>query len=127
MKFVDIYKGLLEGKRYKLDYWVTSQYIYFDKDTNSIRSKDNSEYKLNAAQIMVDDTWEEYVELIDYEKCIGCLCEFWNNDITQIRSIGIFLGISKLGGYKYKNQFGDTYKYCKPIKPEEIKFYKEEE
>lgn len=125
MKFNKIYEGLLHGKKYRLDYWITSQYIYFDDDTSTIRSEDGDEYKLNSTQIMLSDTWEEYIEPIDYSKYIGCLCWFWD-DLEEEKTIGILEYISN-DNFPYNCIANLSYKHCRPVKPEEIKFYKEKE
>lgn len=126
MRFNEIYEGLLQGKKYRLNYWITDQYIYYDDSTSSFKSEDGDEYKLNASQIMVHDTWEEYIEPINYEKCIDCLCWLWNDKNVIHPLIGILSEIDEDTCYKFINQSGVSYKYCIPVKPEEIKFYKGE-
>lgn len=76
MKFNEIYEGLLQGKKYRLDDWGKDCYIYFDKDLCKFKCSDNTVFTINNYNLMKEDTWQEYVELINYEKCIGCLCRF---------------------------------------------------
>lgn len=130
MKFNEIYEGLLQGKKYRLDYWITNQYIYFDDDTSTIRSEDGDEYKLNSTQIMLSDTWKEYIEPINYEKCIGCLC--WLYDLVDKgdKTLGILYKIDMESNKPFIKRYYNmnlAYKFCEPVKPDEIKFYKGEE
>lgn len=130
MKFNEIYEGLLQGKKYRLNYWISTQYIYYDESTNTIRSDDNDEYKLNSAQIMLHDVWEEYIEPINYEKCIGCLCWLYDNEDSSDKSLGILKQQNKNEFKPFIKEYYTmnlAYRFCKPVKPEEIKFYKGEE
>lgn len=126
MKFIEIYEGLLQGKKYRLSYWEKDEYIYYHKETNTFKDDKDVKIDLTAFNIMTDIAWEEYIEPINYENCIGCLCRFWNDRsvaVNEAKSMGILTHYNSMADYKYTNGIGLTFLYCEPVKPEEIKFY----
>lgn len=72
-------------------------------------------------QDAVADDWEIYE---DYPY-IGCLCKFWTG-FPDNPTIGILSKIYPNADRKFENQRGFVFTNCKPMKPEEVKFYKGE-
>lgn len=123
MKFVEIYEGLLQGKKYRKSDWDKSCYIYFDSDLCKFRYYDGTIFTMTNYSIMKSNNWEEYKEFINYEKCIGCLCKFWNVPLDSHTDYGILKRIDKYEEYCFVKENGNRSRFCKPVKPEEIKFY----
>lgn len=63
---------------------------------------------------------------IDDNKLIGCLCRFWDEEgkDTERFNIGILKGMSSSGN-AYQDHKGFVWPNCRPVLPQEIKFYKE--
>ena len=66
------------------------------------------------------------------EDMIGCLCEFWDT-VDNNKHIGVLKRIdystvepSYLEKYETDNPYDYWWECCRPIKPEEVKFYKQE-
>ena len=82
---------------------------------------------LNVAFYDVDaDDWEIYQEPIDWKYIIdnGCLCWFWDNE-----SVGNFM--AELEDFRsgaiapFKSKKGATWRNCRPVKKDEVNFYKD--
>lgn len=132
MKFNEIYEGLLQGKKYRLSYWKKDEFIYYNKTYGTFRNKFDVKVTFTVKELMTLNNWEEYKEDIydKYNKYIGCLCYFYDNTDIKPYVLGILDNIDikhykpfirKLGNIKF------AYTNCEPVKPEEIKFYKEKE
>lgn len=59
------------------------------------------------------------------ENWIGCLCWLWDSCAIRRKHCGILMKIDNTSPYRYQDNVGTFWEYCKPVKPEEIKFYKE--
>lgn len=128
MKFNEIYVGLIQGKKYRTTGWASREYIYYDKNRHMIVTESGIEYYLSTIQIMESD-WVEYFEPVDYEKCIGCLCWFWDVDKGNSR-LGELVEYHKDSRYPFVKRKRDgvcvAYKNCEPVKSGEVKFYNKE-
>lgn len=59
------------------------------------------------------------------EDWVGCLCLFWNEDEISRRRHSILMKINDASPFPYQDKLGLSWSCCRPVKPEEIKFYKE--
>lgn len=57
---------------------------------------------------------------VDETQWIGKLCWFWDNGEPPV--IGILDRIATDVSYKYINTGEETYKYCRPVRRDEVKF-----
>lgn len=93
----------------------------------------------SLGKIVVDgfDHWHNWYDCCeelepDYDDCIGKLCWFWDDDEEGERGkinqrIGILGGLndeSYAEYHFYDKTSNDSFSHCKPIKPEEVGFYK---
>lgn len=122
MRFDEIHEGLLQGKKYRLSYWNEDEYIYYDVENGYFKDKNKNTVPLVAADIMANYAWEEYVEPINYEKCIGCLCWFWDG-FEENKSLSRLISYDSEVRTPFMNDKNFRFLNCKPAKPEEIKFY----
>lgn len=132
MKFNEIYEGLLQGKKYRLSYMNKNHYIYYNKTYGVFKDQSNKKVTFTIKTLMTSNDWEEYKEdkTEIYYKYIGCLCYFYDNSNVKHYVLGILDSIDlnynkpfirKVGNIKF------AYSNCEPVKPEDIKFYKEKE
>ena len=63
---------------------------------------------------------KEIIRPVDESKWLGCLCWFW--DYNERPVIGILDRIATGMSYKYINTDEETYKCCRPVRRNEIKF-----
>ena len=129
MKFNEIYEGLLQGKKYRLNYWKKDQYIYYNTSYGVFRNQFDVKVTFTVKELMTSNNWEEYIEdkTEIYYKYIGCLCYFYDKTDTKPYALGILDSIDLKYNKPFIRKIGNikfAYTYCEPVKPEEIKFYK---
>ena len=85
----------------------------------------DGEYIDSCAQIRVN--WRDKKEItrpVAESNLIGCLCWFW--DYNEQPRIAVMKRIDADTSYKYITTDGDCYKYCRPVRRDEIKFVEDE-
>ena len=120
-----------KGAKIRLSTWPKNQYIYLsDYD---IFGEDNKLVTLSGSQIH-SPKWELYQDPKPDWQCIidnRCLCEFWDGKEYSI--IGYLVRIhEKIEGmhglyddYKFMEKNGRSWKNCRPVRRDEVTFYKD--
>lgn len=101
--------------------------IYKNTPTNEIEFYDkDGEYIDSCAYIRVNWHCKTIIARpVDESELIGCLCWFW--DKNEQPFIAVLNEIMTKSCYKYATTDGETYKYCRPVRRDEIKFVEDTE
>lgn len=115
------------GAKIRREIWNENSHISAKKDSifSTFATNNNTLYSLSIEDLYADD-WEEY-KGVDYLKCIGCLCKFYNTD-SDNRTIyyGILLQTTvSENETTYISHNNCSYRYCEPIRYNEVKFYED--
>lgn len=119
---LELKKEFEAGKKLRRKDWdeIPDQ-EYIINLNNVVCNQDGKTYTLTTIELYADD-WEVVPE--DYTKYIGCLC--WFGDIEDyLPIIGVLTKISYNKDGKFIKENSCCWKYCRPVKPEEVKFYQE--
>lgn len=71
--------------------------------------------------------WRDKTEInrpVDESQLIGKLCWFWDKDEQPI--ISVLVKIMTEERYKYTTADGEFYKYCRPVRRDEVQFAKDD-
>lgn len=89
--------------------------------TNKVDLFDNCGLKSSTGLFCI--AWRNKTEItrpVDESRWIGKLCWFWDNGEPPV--IGILDRIATDVSYKYINTGEETYKCCRPVRRDEVKF-----
>lgn len=126
MKFEEVLPALRDGKKVRRASWENKDF------TLSFDDLDNSyPHSLYFNDIFADD-WEIVEEHEpDWEYIIEnkCLCWFWDNDSREVLSCSFryLKSVDSRKTFPYKDEFGYTWKHCRPVRRDEVTFYEEKE
>ena len=87
----------------------------------------DGEYIDSCAQIRVN--WRDKTEItrpVDETEWIGCLCWFWDRNPEE-KYLGVLNKINRDYYGPYEEVGGDYYKYCRPVRRDEVKFVEDME
>lgn len=86
----------------------------------------NNGNKFEFCRNIICSDWEFYQEPIDWDYIIDhkCLCWFWDDNVNHKR-IYKLAGINKKAAYPFENTTGGVYRYCQPVRKDEVTFYED--
>lgn len=97
-------------------YWV----IGADKDYGYLGEMQIEEFEGK-------DWYECILERTRQNEYIGFLCYFWDCEDSEIYTISILKRIVEGDEYKYMTVSDEQYRYCRPVKKSEVKFFEDKE
>lgn len=101
----------------RISTWSKDEYIVYEPIGNKFVTEDGENYSIEINFLFSDD-WEIYKKVIDYSKCLNCLCKFWNKKDSYV--YGILTGFQ---GKKFLDQCNVKYDHCEPIECCDVEFY----
>lgn len=122
-------KAITKSAFDKVCVWDTCkvEYSHCEWDRTNVL-EDGKTYTLGKLEIteFVGKKPEECIyiveEPVDYSKWVGKLCWFWDV-FEENKMIGI---LSFESNEKFKDEHGIGFQNCRPVKPDEVKFVKED-
>lgn len=120
-----------KGAKIRCKGWSKEKYIYIaNYEAGVIRDEKGERVKLPFF-FAIDMMWELYIEpkeeiVWDYIIKNKCLCAFWNKKDCEVLG---FLKQRKAYNngefYMYFSLPGAMYKYCRPVRRDEVTFYED--
>ena len=113
----DLFDIFPNGVKKIYKYTPTNEIKFYDKD---------GEYIDSCSHIRVN--WHGKTEItrpVDETQWVGCLCWFWDKDAEPC--IGVMKRIDADAPYKYTTTDGYSYKNCRPVHRDEVKFVEDVE
>lgn len=114
-----------EGFKIRRKCWKSlTAYIRYSSSAGKFTDDENPAYThIFGADEMFADDWELYVEPVDYNACIGCVGLF--SDTKDFKSGRLDILVQRNANLTFKAKFSGHWAYFKPVKPEDLIFYKE--
>lgn len=111
---------ILNGYKIRLPHWNKNEYIFYKPIGNKFVTENDEDYDIET-EFLFSDKWEIYKKTIDYAKCVGCLCRFWNEEGSYVYGI-----LNSFYEGKFEDQCGVEYSHCEPTYYCQIEFYVED-
>lgn len=113
----DLFDIFPNGVKKIYKYTPTNEIKFYDKDGEYIDSCSHIRVNWHGKTLITRP--------VDETKLIGCLCWFW--DYNEQPRIAVMKRIDADTSYKYITTDGDCYKYCRPVRRDEVKFVEDVE
>lgn len=126
MKFEEVLPAFKNGKKIRRKAWYKKYFIY--REGLFVYKEDGGYYHfMNCDQLLCDD-WEIIEEPEpDWSYIIKnkCLCRFWDIDSEEVLSCKFryLKEVDSRKTFPYKDDFGYTWKHCRPVRKDEFNFY----
>lgn len=121
-----------KGAKIRRSNWPEGHCVKLDTNKGFTVDNNNKIYTIYAEELLADN-WELYKELEpepDWDSIIKnkCLCWFWDDDTEEPNFADRLLAVVKNeSGIKYLTKSKVSFAYCRPVRRDEVTFYKEEE
>lgn len=118
-----------KGAKIRCKGWDNDTYIEMNKSTGVIITNEGRRY-IFFYEDFANPCWEIYQEPIDWDYIIKnkCLCWFWCKDEEEKKVAGLLADYdsynSQFGRYKGKNVAVTYFDYCRPVRRDEVTFYR---
>lgn len=138
MKFEEVIPALREGYSIRHVSWPKEDFVYikdgcfYDQDGCSLGIMARGIINLisiDGWEIVAKHKVEEPEPDWSYIVKNKCLCRFWDSDSEEVLSCKFryLKEVDSRKTYPYKDEFGYTWKHCRPVRRDEINFYEEKE
>lgn len=109
------------GAKIRSSMWSKKAYIHL-KD-GKILDESGLPYTIPAIAFHIND-WELYQEPIDWNHIIinKCLCWFWESEGSKTIN-----ELQYAGENEFYDDCGRTWRYCRPVRKDEVSFYEDVE
>ena len=107
-------------KKIRISTWDKDEYIVYNPIRHKFVTENGEDYSIEI-NFLFSDEWEIYKKIIEYGKCLNCLCKFWNKKDSYV--YGILTGRK---GDKFIDQCNVMYNHCEPAKYCDVEFYCED-
>lgn len=114
-----------KGAKIRCYDWIDGFYI--QKDGQTVIDHNNRTFHIHAEDTL-SDRWELYQETEpdwDYIIKNKCLCWFWDNESNIPQSANCLKEIRKDLTYSFITNSEHGWKYCRPVRKDEIMFYED--
>ena len=113
-----------QGAKIRIKDWDSNRYIYFCN--GCVFSADDNMVFL-PSEYLNSNNWEFYIEPIDWDYIIKnkCLCWFWDNESNIPQSANYLKEIRKDLTYSFITNSEHGWKYCRPVRRDEVTFYED--
>ncbi len=117
-----------KGAKIRQPNWSNGEYIYLDEN-GIVYDKMNKPFDFTNEELFAK--WEIYQELMDYDYIIKnkCPCRFGDDDECYMLGYLVREGYNNrtYKDYIYKERNGRWWKYCRPVRRDEVTFYEDRE
>lgn len=120
----ELFPEFRKGAKIRQTTWNNGEYIYLGEN-GIIYDERNKPFDFTNEELFAN--WEFYQEPIDWEYIIKnkCPCWFWDNDEDKFLQISVLKKIINNPCYPYLSASSMQYKYCRPVRRDEITFYED--
>ena len=126
MKFEEVLPALRDGKKIRRKEWFEKYFIY--REGLSVYKEDGVNYCFMGCDQLLCDDWEVFEEPEpDWSYIIEnkCLCLFWDSDSEK--KFRYLKRVDSRKTFPYKDDFGYTWRHCRPVRRDEVTFYEDKE